>query len=584
MAPTSSIRVLEPDNYEWKQLVISSQMVWRRPPLANEAMWLARSQESRDLFVYAVLKFEAETTSKVLSSAAASAWRQLRFDIPELVLTAGTSTKDEKPYLQYENPQHESEVDDWVKRTLRIDLRNHDRGFNNMRDKVIKLKRGCTDNVFLFVRTKNDDYNPGKDGLLQVMIYLDHLVTDGIGARIVLGRYLSLLASSIVTPINFKPDWQKNHENLSAPWIGLLRNCQELSGPSYEEGVLRNRDIMITRMHDNHGFPLTLPETQSQVATGTGFLTFHDWETEPLLEKVKELFNSNSVDVVVGSDSEDEKVLLKPNITHLGHAAMILALLRLEPLPLPNVPEVPCPVYSPCWFNGRRYLKPTASQTDPLTNYIPLCLSFAPIEFPDLRKLLLSARAEKEEIKTQLVKACRIATERYMNIGKGKDMFSTCVELLEEFGERMRRELPLIESEQTNSLEPEVEQTSTDTTDQQDTPPENESSTHSLSTPEAIAVDKRDPFFLSDGIIENFIDRKYFVKSRDAEAKMDEKVLFRVICVKFTANADRNIIVRMSSWRDRITLQAEWRKSDYDEIMIKRFLEDIKKIMLSILD
>jgi hypothetical protein len=55
------------------------------------------------------------------------------------------------------------------------------------------------------------------------------------------------------------------------------------------------------------------------------------------------------------------------------------------------------------------------------------------------------------------------------------------------------RELPLIESEQTNSLEPEVEQTSTDTTDQQDTPPENESSTYSLSTPEAIAVDKRDP-------------------------------------------------------------------------------------------
>jgi hypothetical protein len=290
------------------------------------------------------------------------------------------------------------------------------------------------------------------------MIYLDHLVTDGIGARVVLGHYLSLLASSIVTPINFKPDWQKNHENLSAPWIGLLRNCQELSGPSYEEGVLRNRDIMTTRMvitnlltspfyfsdskivqHDNHGFPLTLPETQSQVATGTEFLTFYDWETGSLLEKVKELFYSNSVDVVVGSDSEDEKVLLKPNITHLGHAAMILALLRLEPLPLTNIPEVPCPVYSPCWFNGRRYLKPTGSQPDPLNNYIPLCLSFAPIEFPDLRKLSLSARAEKEEIKTQLVKACRIATERYMNIGKGKDMFSTCVELLEEYGERMRK-------------------------------------------------------------------------------------------------------------------------------------------------
>jgi hypothetical protein len=44
-----------------------------------------------------------------------------------------------------------------------------------------------------------------------------------------------------------------------------------------------------------------------------------------------------------------------------------------------------------------------------------------------------------------------------------------------------------------------------------------------------------------------------------------------------------NSVVRMSSWRGRITIQAEWRCSDYNRDMVNGFLEDVKKIMLSML-
>ena len=45
-----------------------------------------------------------------------------------------------------------------------------------------------------------------------------------------------------------------------------------------------------------------------------------------------------------------------------------------------------------------------------------------------------------------------------------------------------------------------------------------------------------------------------------------------------------NSIVRMSSWRGRITLSGEWRGCDYDREMIEEFLEDVKSLMFSILE
>jgi hypothetical protein len=58
------------------------------------------------------------------------------------------------------------------------------------------------------------------------MLYLDHQVTDGVGARILLGKCLDFFASALRVEgqpmLREKMDWNRAHENLSPPWIALV--------------------------------------------------------------------------------------------------------------------------------------------------------------------------------------------------------------------------------------------------------------------------------------------------------------------------------------------------------------------------
>ena len=170
---------------------------------------------------------------------------------------------------------------------------------------------------------------------------------------------------------------------------------------------------------NNHGIPLLEMGMRGPETHKAHFLTFTKAQSTSLLQQVKK---------VVGSDS---------SITHLGHAAMVLALLRSYPLLQPDMEAKPSPLYSPCWLNGRRYLLSTAGHPNPPTDYIPLCISFAPILFADLKDLSLSLEAGKEEIKSKLVYTSRIATKSYRKISNRKSILPECVVLFENLGKMM---------------------------------------------------------------------------------------------------------------------------------------------------
>lgn len=169
------------------------------------------------------------------------------------------------------------------------------------------------------------------------------------------------------------------------------------------------------KQKNNHGIPLKGMGMEDSETHEVHFTTLSEAQTAALLREVKK---------VVGSDS---------NITHLGHAAMILALLRFNPLLSTITKAAPFPLYSPCWLNGRRYLFPLFPAASVNTN-IPLCMAFAPIIFPDLRDLSLSLEAGREEVKAKLVKACQTATEEYMKIKNRKSILPQCVVLFENLG------------------------------------------------------------------------------------------------------------------------------------------------------
>lgn len=163
----------------------------------------------------------------------------------------------------------------------------------------------------------------------------------------------------------------------------------------------------------NPGLPLLRP---SQTPTQkTHFLTLTKHQSTHLVQEVKRITSPNA------------------NITHLGHAAMVLALLRSQPWSQTSSQAL----YSPCWLNGRRYLRSSTASPIPTKSYIPVCVSFAPVIFTDLQNFSLPQTATKSEIRATLINACQMATAEYSKIRRRKSILPESIALPEELGRKM---------------------------------------------------------------------------------------------------------------------------------------------------
>ena len=133
---------------------------------------------------------------------------------------------------------------------------------------------------------------------------------------------------------------------------------------------------------------------------------------------------------------------------------MIVAFLRMTPLPETSSSS-PQPLYSPCYLNGRRYLRlppepryQSRSWKQPFgeqlltfileKSYIPSCISFAPILFPDLRALSRVGTDGTVTARSMLEEAYKITRSEYGKIKARKNMLPECVALYERLGEDMK--------------------------------------------------------------------------------------------------------------------------------------------------
>ncbi|KAG0645771.1 Core trichothecene cluster (CTC) 3 [Hyphodiscus hymeniophilus] len=529
MSTPSRFPPLDPAAYAWKP---SSNVPnqWLRRALGGETLWIPRPKDYHQMFIGGALTLGSPTLRSVVDRAVKCAWRRLRFDVPELAVSGGYG-QDNNAYMLYEVPQSDDAVDHWVKRTSCLECGKTRTSVEELLEKVRQKTKGhASEQVFLFLNLVVED---DSDLVTKVdfMLNADHQVTDGIGIRIIIGRFFALLAQSLHAPatVEERLDWKESVTNLSPPWIQVVNEQQVLSGPDYEQGAEANEEIIFQQMPQNPGLPLLpIAETPTQK---THFITISTHQTAALLRNVKSIINPSS------------------NITHLGHAAMVLALLRS------NRPTYPSQrLFSPCWLNGRRYLKPSPSLPKPPKSYIPICQSFAPIVFSGLDHLNLKRSATNNEIREVLGKACREATEEYGRIRKRESMLPECVVMFERLGKNM-----FLKGILETPLAPATGRINT-ASDQQD----------------VIPVRTADPFFLSDGITEQYIDHVYFDQSSRKVFEVDN------IMIKSGLADQTNRIVRMSNWRGSITVSGEWKECDYDGAMIVAFLKDMVEIMLSI--
>ncbi|KAH7346548.1 15-O-acetyltransferase Tri3-domain-containing protein [Rhexocercosporidium sp. MPI-PUGE-AT-0058] len=533
---------LNPSSCAWEQSSQDSSL-WQRRALSNECMWLPRPKDLHELFICTSITINSPIPRPTLDSAATRAWQILRFQVPELAAHAACSkdgAEDRVVYMQYQTPHSQAEVDAWIDRTRHSEAGRDLHDFGSLRAKVlVKKHKHVSDKAFilLYSQARGDSRDLVEN--VQIMLYVDHQVMDGTGIKIVLGKYLSLLASTINKPgeiLHGEIKWEESYKNLSIPWIQHMNEDQVISGPKYEQTVAWNRDIILGKMKTNPG--LTLSHTTNPVTQETHFITLSPTQTSTILQAIKDVLGPSS------------------NITHLCHAAMVLALLRASSIS--TSASATQTLYSPCWLNGRRYLSPTPPCPSPKTDYIPICLSFAPIIFTDLDELVLSSTATRCEMRDKLLKACRMSTEQYINIREKKSMLPETVNLFEDIARMML---------QSNTNNP------TNLAD----PKPNPQNYHTSHKPPQTA----EPFFLSDGLIEQYILHTY-PSSQSTSASTSPSPsppTLRVKTVHFAAHAEQNLIVRMSSWRGSTTISGEWRGCDYEDGVIVRFLEDVVGIM-----
>jgi hypothetical protein len=202
------------------------------------------------MFISGTLNLESPLPNSTLKSAAKNAWRNLRFEVPELV-AGGHCDEDGKAFMEYQTPRGEDEVNKWVNRTASFDQVLDGLDFEGLREKILQMKRVFDSEaapLLLYSELGSDEDSVSP---LHVMLNVDHEVTDGIGSRILFGKYLSLLAKFLsISPGVGQDDidWTESSQNLSPPWISIMNEEQITSRSEYEEHVQLNKIMLFEHM------------------------------------------------------------------------------------------------------------------------------------------------------------------------------------------------------------------------------------------------------------------------------------------------------------------------------------------------
>lgn len=210
------------------------------------------------MFIGGSLTLNSPGCSSTIAEAAKAVWRRLRFGVPELAVSAGYG-EDGNAYMQYEVPQSDEAVNHWVERTTLFKYGKEPMGFEALLDFIRQKKKGRnSEQVLLFLHLVKED---GDDLVkkIDLMLNADHQITDGVGIRILLDRYLALLAQALSVPHKSQEelDWRKSAMNLSSPWITFMNEAQRISGPEYERLAKDNEEFLLEKMVSCEFIPLS---------------------------------------------------------------------------------------------------------------------------------------------------------------------------------------------------------------------------------------------------------------------------------------------------------------------------------------
>lgn len=256
---------VDPVGYQWLQC---SSGMYKRRPLSSESMWVCRAMSARELYLGTTLCLVRPLSPGDLAEALRLAWLRLRWKVPELCL--GHLLDAETSWLGVEIPS-EDEAKVWASRTLLVESDVKICDFEAAR----KILSGMDEQACLLAYfSAPEKLSEIQD--IHLMIKADHLCMDGIGIRIFMGCFLTLLTNELdpLRPELEDLDWSTCAENLTQPWLNLLQRGQEFGGKDFEAAVDKKHRLLFSQMVCR--FPdLEVCTNESRLQTGASYIKIH---------------------------------------------------------------------------------------------------------------------------------------------------------------------------------------------------------------------------------------------------------------------------------------------------------------------
>jgi hypothetical protein len=434
---------------------------------------------------------------------------KIRFQHPDIACTAVWDDQV-APLIQYTPPENCKDALTWAQDTIQIwatpqtglavwteiEKRRRDVGgkFGGKPAKSVSIY------TIADVADENTWFTPGT--VVDVLMHMNHLYWDGISARMFAGDLLQRLSQSFGVDQRLSQyNWGEEIANLGVPILDTLNI--DLSSPGDEFNTAREESIIkLINIKSSWGLKLG-------VKTGTPRTVFHTFtvlESETIIRAVKSRLGPEYT------------------ISHLGHAATVLALLEANP-PSNCVPDTQS-LLMPFPVNGRRWLR-----DDYARNQYGAYQAGAVVEFENIKSFMVDGN-DKDAVAEALEKGCKLAKKSYnkqlrksFQLALGVSKYNFLASVLnsnpKEFG--------------------------------------------------GMAV----PIFISDGVNDRFISRDIISAASGEKLMSVDNVAF------FIDSYLPEILIRMDSWKGASALSLCYNDGSYTDKEATTFLEHIASYMLA---
>ena len=413
MGPLPCIPQIDPSLYSWYPSTETPNLYLRRA-LGPEMKWARQALETRQIFLSGRLSLTtpcSDLTLEKFGRAAERAWLRLRLEFPAVLLRPSSEQgEDGSLLLELSVPRSGGEVREWVERSFFLETYADGKNVEEeMRQAVIE------DPVCVRLNARVDQENKvaGADFVFRV----DHMTADGVGVYILAAYFLEFLAHAVSG--RKEAIWEASQRSLPTLWVDMINSEQRIEGKEFEESVINLGNLIMEAgvcisPSNEKEFGLTYRLQNSKWGMN---ILFREGYTPKVIHKRFSVVERKAILLAV-----KEKLGRACSVTHLGHAAMVMTMLKFKPVQ--ERPMYGARLVSPLFINGRRYLDQGVPGSQ---SYISLCRAFSAIEFRDVEEYILPDNASKEEVRAKLRLACAEAFRSYQAV---RDQKSALIESL----------------------------------------------------------------------------------------------------------------------------------------------------------